>query len=156
MFRHMRRKKQELSIEECEHILKKQQRGFLSVMGDEEYPYVIPINYYYTNNTVIFHSSSEGHKIDAIKKHDKVSFTVIDDGKKVENEWWNIFKSVVTFGKITIIEDTHEKRKLLTLLGNKYFPTEEYTLNEINKHIEHTQVLKLEIEHMSGKIVTEK
>ena len=59
-------------------------------------------------------------------------------------------------GKIKVIEESEEKRNILTILGNKYFPSDEYTENEINKSLNRTQVLELDIEYMSGKIVTEK
>lgn len=94
--------------------------------------------------------------VDSIKRHDKVSFTVINNGKRVENEWWNIFKSVIIFGKIKVVEDEKERIKKLTLLGNKYFPSEEYTQNEIKKSLKRTLVLEIDIENMAGKIVTEK
>ena len=47
MFREMLRKKQQLSDEECIKILKEQLRGVLSVLGDDDYPYGMPINHYY-------------------------------------------------------------------------------------------------------------
>ena len=103
MFRKMRRTKQELSREECEEILQKQLRGFLAVLGDDEYPYALPMDYVYFDDKIYFHSAKEGHKIDSIKKHDKASFSVINDGEKVENVWYYIFKSVICFGKIRII-----------------------------------------------------
>lgn len=156
MFRQMRRIRQELPREECIEILEKQPRGFLGVLGDKEYPYSIPMNYVYHENKIFFHSALKGHLTDSIRKHEKVSFTVINDGEKVENEWYYIFKSIICFGKIKEIDESEEKRKILTILGNKYFPSEEYTENEINKSLNRTQVLELDIEYMSGKIVTEK
>ncbi|RAP53696.1 MAG: hypothetical protein BZ138_00145, partial [Methanosphaera sp. rholeuAM270] len=93
---------------------------------------------------------------DSIKKHEKVSFCVIDDGKQVQNEWWCIFKSVIIFGVMKIVSDEKEKINKLSLLGNKYFPSEEYTKKEINNLMDRTLVLELDIEHMNGKIVTEK
>ena len=48
MFREMRRKKQQLSFEECQEILNNEVRGVLSVIGDNGYPYGIPINYKYS------------------------------------------------------------------------------------------------------------
>lgn len=156
MFRKMRRIKQQLSEEECIQILQDEKRGFLSVLGENDYPYGIPLNYVYNNNKIIFHSAMEGHMIDSVKKHDKVSFCVIDSGQKVEDEWYYIFKSVIVFGKINFIEDEDEKIRKLTLLGNKYFPSKEYTEGEINKFLEKTMVLELDIEHMTGKVVTEK
>ncbi len=156
MFRQMRRKKQELTEEECVHILTVQPRGFIAVLADNDYPYAVPMNYVYDNGRIYFHSALEGQLTDAINKSDKVTFTVINNGEKVENEWWYIFKSVIVFGRIKIIEEKDEKIKRLRILGNKYFPSEEYTEKEIEKAIDRTQVLELNIEHMSGKVVTEK
>ena len=46
MFREMLRKKQQLPEMECIDILKTQLRGVLSVLGDGDYPYGMPINHY--------------------------------------------------------------------------------------------------------------
>ena len=43
MFREMRRKKQALSEEECIDILINEPRGVLAVLGDNEYPYAVPL-----------------------------------------------------------------------------------------------------------------
>ena len=82
MFRPMRRIKQQLSKEECINILKNEVRGVLSVIGDNGYPYGVPINFYYSSdeNKIYFHGAREGHKIDSIKNYDKVSFCVYDKG----------------------------------------------------------------------------
>ena len=68
MFREMRRFKQQLSEEECRHILKTEKRGVLAVNGDGGYPYTIPINYIYEEESgkIYFHGAKEGHKIDAL------------------------------------------------------------------------------------------
>ena len=47
MFREMTRKKQLLSQERIVEILKEEKRGVLSVIGDEGYPYGVPVNYWY-------------------------------------------------------------------------------------------------------------
>ena len=88
MFREMRRKKQQLSLEECQEILNNEVRGVLSVNGDNGYPFGIPINYKYstTENKIYFHGAKKGHKIDAIKMNDKVSFTVFEKGIPVESK----------------------------------------------------------------------
>ena len=43
MFRKMRRFKQELNETECKKILKNEVRGVLSVIGDDGYPYGLPM-----------------------------------------------------------------------------------------------------------------
>ena len=68
MFRKMRRFKQEISKEECIEVLNSQPRGVLAVLGDDDYPYTVPIDFIYDEetNTIGFHGAREGHKIDAI------------------------------------------------------------------------------------------
>ncbi len=43
MFREMRRFKQQVSTEECIRILKEEPRGILSMIGEDGYPYGIPL-----------------------------------------------------------------------------------------------------------------
>lgn len=47
MFREMRRFKQQISNEECVRILKEEPRGVLSMLGDDGYPYGIPLDHWY-------------------------------------------------------------------------------------------------------------
>ena len=47
MFRELVRKNKQLSHEECIAILKEETRGVLSVLGDNDYPYGMPMNHWY-------------------------------------------------------------------------------------------------------------
>ena len=78
MFRDLVRKKQQIDDAECIEILKYEKRGVLSVLGDDDYPYGMPMNHYYNDadGKIYFHSGMCGHKIDAIRRHDKASFCV--------------------------------------------------------------------------------
>ena len=80
MFRKMARIREQIPNEECIEILKTQLRGVLSVLGDDDYPYGFPINHYYCeeDGKLYFHGGKVGHKIDAIRRHDKASFCVYD------------------------------------------------------------------------------
>ena len=95
-------------------------------------------------------------KNDAIKKHSKVSYCVIDKGVKEKDSWWYTFRSVIAFGKITTLTDSAEKIDRLTHLGNKFFPTPEDTEDEIDRLLDRTEVFEITIEHMTGKVVQEK
>ena len=77
-FRQMRRKRQQLSNEESIAILEKATAGTLALLGDDDYPYAVPISYVYHKGKLYFHSALAGHKVDAIRKCDKASFCVID------------------------------------------------------------------------------
>ncbi len=156
MFRQMRRKKQELSKEECIKILKDEPRGVLALLGDDDYPYSLPMSHVYVDGKIYFHGAKEGHKNDAVKKYPKVSYCVMDKGVKEKDSWWYTFKSVIVFGKIRTLTDNDEKIDRLTHLGDKFFPTHEETVEEINRLLERTEVFEITIEHMSGKLVREK
>ena len=77
-FREMRRKRQQLSEEESISILRKSTAGTLALLGDNDYPYAVPISYVYADGRLYFHSALNGHKVDAIRKYDKASFCVIE------------------------------------------------------------------------------
>lgn len=156
MFRDMRRLGQKLSDEECIEILTNEPRGVLALLGDYDYPYSVPMSHVYVDGKIYFHSAKTGHKHDAIKKHEKVSFCVMDKGVKNDDGWSYTFKSVIVFGKIKILADETDKVDKLTHLGDKFFPTHEDTVDEISRLLHKTEVFEITIDHMSGKIVKEK
>ena len=156
MFRKMRRAGQELSKDECIDILINQPRGVLALLGDDDYPYSLPMTHVYVDGKIYFHGAKEGHKIDAIKKHSKASYCVMNDGDLAENSWWYTFKSVIVFGRIKTIENKNEQIDKLTCLGDKFFPRPEDSENEIKRLLDRTEVFELTIEHISGKLVREK
>lgn len=156
MFREMRRKRQELSEDECIKILTNEPRGVLALLGDGDYPYALPMSHVYVDGKIYFHGAQKGHKLDAVRKYPKASYCVVDDGVRNEGEWWYTFKSVIVFGKIRTLTDSNEKIEKLTYLGDKFFPTHEETVSEINKLLDKTEVFEIDIEHMSGKITVEK
>ncbi|WP_407415380.1 pyridoxamine 5'-phosphate oxidase family protein [Methanobrevibacter sp.] len=156
MFREMRLKNKQLSHEECIEILTNEPRGVLALLGDYDYPYSVPISHVYVDGKIYFHGAKTGHKHDAIKSHEKVSYCVMDKGVKAEDSWWYTFKSVIVFGKIRILTDSDEKIDKLTHLGDKFFPTHEETVDEINKLLDRTEVFEITIDHMTGKLVYEK
>ena len=155
MFRKMRRFKQQLSEEECLEILRTAKRGVLAVLGDEGYPYAVPLDFVYEDGKIYFHCAKEGHKLDAILREPKCSFCVLSDGVPEPDSWWFHFSSVISFGKIAIMEDPEAIREKLILLGRKYMPTEEEIQTDILKNGPRANILELTIEHMTGKRVKE-
>ena len=157
MFREMRRIKQKISDEECIRVLKTQPRGVLSMLGDNGYPYGIPMDHWYseTDNTLYFHCAKVGHKIDAVSACDKVSYCVIDDGYRKDGEWALNFTSVVVFGRMHIVDDENKKREICTNLVRKFTDDEEYLQKELINSFPRVCCLALAIEHMTGKLVNE-
>ena len=157
MFREMMRKKQELPEAECIAILKTQLRGVLSVLGDDGYPYGMPINQYYNeqDGKLYFHGGKRGHKIDAMRRHDKASFCVYDEGFRREDEWALDIKSVIVFGRIEFIEDQETVYQISKELSRKFTDDDEYIQREIERSGPGTLMFALVPEHITGKIVHE-
>lgn len=155
MFRKMRRFKQELSREECIEMLKKEPRGVLSVLGDDGYPYGVPMDHWYneTDGKLYFHGAKEGHKIDAIRACDKVSYLVQDAGYREDGEWPLHIKSVIVFGRIRIAEEA-KMREICTNLCRKFTDDEDYIDAELT-HLKRVMCLELMPEHITGKLVKE-
>ena len=155
MFRNLTRKKQKLSMVECKEILKQEVRGVLAVNGDDGYPYALPINYYFEeeSNRIYFHSGKVGHKLDAIAKSDKVSFCVYDKGYHKDGHWSLNIRSVIIFGRMQIVDDWSDE--LMVNFCKRFTGDMEYIYSEIEKFKSNTAVLCLEIEHMTGKLVNE-
>lgn len=152
MFREMRRKKQLLSHEKAEEILVKGLTGVLGVSGDDDYPYTVPVNFVYDNGTIYFHCAKSGHKLDAIRKNNKVSFCVIDKEQVVPEEFTAYFRSVIAFGKATEVEEDNEKLKAMRLLNQKYSPgLDEAGDKEIQREWKILCVIKIQVEHLTGK-----
>ena len=157
MFRKMVRFKQQLPEEECIGILKTQLRGVLSVLGDNGYPYGLPINHYYCpeDGKLYFHSGKTGHKIDAMKQCNKASFCVYDQGYRREGEWALNIRSVIVFGKIEMVEDQATAMEMARRLSYKFTDDEAYIDREIARSGPHTLVFALVPEYMTGKLVNE-
>ena len=157
MFRKMRRFKQQISNEECIEVLKNEKRGVLSLIGDDGYPYGIPLNHYYDEkeNALYFHGAKEGHKVDAIKNCNKVSYCVYEKGIQKENHWSLNVRSVIVFGRMSFVEDLEECKKIGRNIWWKFNQDEKELEEEIKHSLTRVLCLKISIEHMTGKLVNE-
>lgn len=153
MFREMRRKKQQLPKEEVIEILKRGSSGVLALTGDEDYPYAVPMSYVYEDGKLYFHGAKQGHRFDAVSRNEKASFCVIEQDIVVPERYLAHYKSVIAFGRISVIEDETFKRRAIEILADKYHPTatEEFRNRAIEAESIGLCMFVLEIEHMTGK-----
>lgn len=157
-FREMRRANQAVSKAECIELLKTEKRGVLSTVGDGGYPYGVPINFVYdeTDGKIYFHGAKEGHKLDAIKACDKVCFTVWGNEYKKDGDWAWYVTSVIAAGRAELVSDEKTACEKLRLLGRKYFPSEPELEAAMERSAARAQVIAMNIEHLTGKLVREK
>ena len=157
MFREVTRVKQKLDAAECIEILKTEKRGVLSVLGDDGYPYGMPMNHWYceADGKLYFHSGVKGHRSDAMKACDKASFCVYDAGYRREGEWALNIRSVIVFGRLAVVEDEAKALEFIRRLSDKFTDDTAYVEREIREAMDHTLVFSLTPEHITGKLVNE-
>ncbi|WP_077369368.1 pyridoxamine 5'-phosphate oxidase family protein [Anaerosalibacter sp. Marseille-P3206] len=151
MFREMRRGKQLLSMEDTVAVMDRCTNGVLACIGDEDYPYAVPVSYVYLNDKIYFHSAKTGHKIDAIMNNPKVSFSVVDEDTIVSEEYTTYFRSVIAFGKARIVEGD-ERLEAFKAFVEKYSKDqpEEDKHNKVFGCIQ-SYVIAIDIDHITGK-----
>lgn len=153
-FRPMRRGRQALSEKEIDAILARGSAGTLAVLGDEGWPYAVPLSYVYHKGRLYFHCASSGHKLDAVRACDKASFCVIDRNDVVPAAFTTCYRSAIVFGRARIVEDPAERMDAMRALAAKYSPHESEDAFRIEMKVSGSAslcVLALDIEYKSGK-----
>jgi len=151
MFREMRRNKQLLSHEDTTAVMERCTNGVLACLGDDDYPYAVPLSFVYFDSKIYFHSAKAGHKMDAIIKYPKVSFSLIDEDTIVSHEYTSYFRSVIAFGKARIVEGD-ERLAAFEALVKKYSgdQPEDAQHKEISGCTQ-AYIVAIDVEHITGK-----
>ena len=150
--RKMRRFKQQIPQEDCDRILRETPSGVLAVIGDEGYPYTVPMNFVWYDGKLYFHCAGDGHKMDAIASCDKVSFCVVSRDDNVPERFTTLYESVVVFGRAGIVSDDTERRQALTRLCDKYSPgLDEAREKEIDSSFKRVRVIRVDPVEVTGK-----
>ena len=148
----MRRKEKEITDKTSMELIILKSSVCRLALSDEDRPYIVPLCFGYENDTLYFHSAREGRKLDILRKNNKVCFEFDVDHEIVEADdacgWGMKYQSVIGFGKGSIIDDIESKRKALNVIMQNYSRNSyEYPDKTIKKIV----IIKVEIEHMTGK-----
>jgi len=149
--RTVRRKDREIGTHEALELLSKCEYGVLSTVGIDGQPYGVPVSYAYKDNCIYFHCALDGHKIENIENNPKVSFCVVGDTKVLPEKFATEYESAVVFGIASELQGVERNNALVWLL-EKYSPAfiEEGKIY-IDQKDKATKVIKIVIDHMSGK-----
>lgn len=154
----MRRKDREiLDLNEIMAIIKKCDVCSLALF-DEEYPYIIPLNFgvSLTQNeiTLYFHGANAGKKLELINKNNKAGFEMNCSHKLLLDEIscnsTMEYESVCGNGVIEILSK-EEKREALTHLMKQYSDKENFHFDE--NEVNSVEVFKLVVNEIYGKIL---
>ena len=133
-------------------MLEKGSYGVLAVQGDGGWPYAVPLNYACCGRSIYFHCAKAGHKLDALRAHPKVCFTVVDKSDIVSSEFTTYFSSVVAFGTAHMVEEHGARTAALRALVEKYSPREpeEHKAHEVES-CGASRIVAIDVVHITGK-----
>lgn len=145
------------SSAEIEKVLREENIGYLAMSMDGK-PYVVPINYHYTDGKIIFHCSFTGKKLDFMRANPDVCFTVgRQPGQVREHPGGDPCHvdsdSVVCYGRARILEDIDERKMALNAFNRRFRPAaEDLSLERVLKCC----VVEIRIYEMTGRQEREK
>jgi len=148
----MRRKEKEIKeLAGIEEVIREAQVCRLGMSVDGK-PYVVPLNFGYADQTVYIHCAKEGRKLDMIESNPKVCFEVDQDlGIEPADKACKFgfkFKSVIGFGKASILRDHDQKAEALKIIMAHY-SDEEFSFTE--EETRRVHVIKVELDEITGK-----
>lgn len=152
MERKMHRKDRELPLEECWELLAKGDHGVLAVVGDEGWPYAVPINYIIMDRKLYLHCAKKGYKLDAIARDSRVCFSVVLKSDVIIDQVTTEYESVNVFGNACVTEDEVERLAALDhLIDDLCEVTPEIHKRYIEKLGPRTAVIRIEPTLVTGK-----
>jgi len=148
----MRRSDKEITDKRIiETILSKSEICRIGI-ADTDIPYIVPLNYGYSDGTIYFHSASRGRKIDLLKRNNKVFFEIEYASEIIKGDvpcgWSTKYRSVMGSGIIEIIDDPVEIRKGLDIIISHY-GSKNNLYDQAN--LKRVVILKLKIEKLTAK-----
>lgn len=151
MFKEMRRSDKRLTDEEMYDIMNTAEYGVLSTIGENGYPYGVPVNFIYLNGDIYFHSALTGHKLDNIAFNHKVSFCVVKDVDLIPDDFNTKYKSVIAFGDITEVQEIEKKDLYVAFLQKFSSGYMESGMEYIRNAGEKARIFKISVKHMTAK-----
>lgn len=151
----MNYKKRLASDAVAKEILDAGEYGIMATVDEAGNAYGVPLSYVRDGDAIYFHCAKKGYKLDNIKTHPQVTFTVVIDTRPTfENTFFSTYyKSVIASGNAAEVVDEVEKRNALRLLCEKLVPSAKGEIEgAIDRGIAGTAVYRIDVSEMSAKV----
>jgi nitroimidazol reductase NimA-like FMN-containing flavoprotein (pyridoxamine 5'-phosphate oxidase superfamily) len=131
--------------------------GHLATVGEDGFPYCIPLLYLWIDGEVYLHTTSaRGHLRANLEKDDRVCFVVdeqdgVFDYGRFECDSGLAYRSVCLFGRIRIIDDRNVKQRFCEALMAKYGKPGTKRPKGFFPRIDAITVYAIAVERMTGK-----
>lgn len=147
----MRRQDRQLEESEIIRILEQNEYGVLSTIGEDGYPYGVPITYIYEDGRIYFHCAAEGHKLENIAYSKKVSFCVVGSTEILPEQFSTRYESVIVFGEATELLEEEKEDVLKKVVERFSSEFREKGAKYIKGASKRARVFCLQIHEMTGK-----
>jgi nitroimidazol reductase NimA-like FMN-containing flavoprotein (pyridoxamine 5'-phosphate oxidase superfamily) len=129
--------------------------GRLATCGDDNQPYITPVNFVLIEKKIYFHCGFEGRKIDNLARNPAVCFEVSRNGKlyaaPLAQNFSMRFWSVLVFGRAIQVNDPGKKLVVMNQLMEKYAANHEY--NPLTRDdMKSCNLIEISIEKITGKV----
>jgi uncharacterized protein len=151
-FRNIRRKNREIPEAEAREILSRADHGILSTVGQDGWPYGVPVNHVLDGDVIYIHCAMAGHKLDNLAHEERVSYCAVASAKVLPERLSTLYESVIVFGRASRVEDAAEKNRALELLAYRFCGgLTEAAQETIRNDGPHTAIIRIRIERITGK-----
>lgn len=152
MYKEIRRKDRALDDASAYAVLMNSAYGVLSTVDNHNQPYGAPVSYAVVDHSIFIHSATQGHKLENIMSNNKVCFCVVGKTELLPGKFSTKYESAIVFGTASIVDSENQKREALKAILAKYSPDHlEAGEKYINKLFDKVTVIKVSIDHMTGK-----
>ncbi len=152
MFHPMRRRDRELAVPEAWELLRRAEWGVLSTLGEDGWPYGVPVNHVVVEGCIYIHCAQVGHKLENLAFESKVSYCTVASSEVQPAELSTDFESAVVFGRAELVAEDAEKRQALEALLARFAPQHPAEGAEaMRKEYGRTAVIRIAPEHVTGK-----
>jgi len=149
----MRRKDKEIVDEKIIKEILSTNTILRLALCENNVPYVVPLNYGYSNDVLYFHSAKNGKKLDIINENNNVSFEISDSIEVLFSEmacdFGTKYRSVIGYGKVQIVNSYDEKIEALDIIMKQHTPSKEWEYSE--SQVDSIAVIKIIINKITGK-----
>ena len=119
--------KYQLTPEEIDALLDRAPSAVISMVGEDGWPYGMPINFVRLDGKIYFHGRKVGQKMSNLEKDPRCCLTVMDEGGfercgDMACNTTTIYESAVLLGRVVPIEDEGLKMKVLRATVDKLTP----------------------------------
>jgi len=153
----MRRADKVMSHAQAQETLQRGYCGRLATIGEDGYPYCVPLLYVWLNGEVFLHNAkARGHLRASVDHDPRVCFEVDEPGEvfpygRFECDTSVAFRSVILFGRIRVVDETEAKQQFFEALMQKYAKAEWERPKGFFTRLDQITLYAIAVERITGK-----